>query len=45
MNYIVLYADDYDYDVWEEYCTACGVSYNATYIKVKFNINNVESDG
>jgi len=43
MNYIILYADDYDCDAWEEYCDACGVSYDEAYIKVKFNINDVES--
>jgi hypothetical protein len=44
MNYIVLYSDDYDYDVWEEYCDICGVSRNATSIKIKFNLKDVESD-
>lgn len=45
MNYIVLYADDYDWDVWQDYCDVCGVTYNATYIKIKFNYKNVETDG
>lgn len=44
MNYIILYADDYDHDVWQEYCDVCGVGYNATYIKIKFNYKNVEAD-
>ena len=44
MNYIVLYADDYDFDVWEEYCNICGVGCSATYIKIKFDHNDVESD-
>ena len=44
MNYIVLYADDYDCDVWQEYCDVCGVSCDATYIKIKFNYNDVEAD-
>ena len=42
MDYIVLYADDFDYDVWKEYCDICGVGYDATYIR--FNFSNVESD-
>ncbi len=44
MKYIILYADDYDCDVWEEYCDACNVSHYATYIKIKFNANDVEAD-
>lgn len=45
MNYIVLYADEYACDVWEQYCDTCGVSYDATYIKIKFNGEDVEADG
>jgi hypothetical protein len=44
MNQIILYADDYDYDVWEQYCDICGVSRKSTYIKIKFNDENVQSD-
>lgn len=44
MNYIVLYADDYDWDVWEQYCDICGVDYNASYIKIKFKSEDVEAD-
>lgn len=44
MRYIILYADDFDCDVWEEYCDVCGVSYNSTYIKIKFNTANIETD-
>ena len=43
MGYIVLYADDYDCDVWEEYCDVCGVGYDSAYIKIKFDYRNVES--
>ena len=43
MKYIILYADEYDYDVWEQYCDICGVSYTSTYIKIRFNENDVES--
>lgn len=42
MNYIVLYADDYDYDVWVEYCDICHVPHSATSIEIKFNLNDVE---
>ena len=42
MNYIVLYADDYNYDVWEEYCDICGADYDATYIRIKFKSEDVE---
>ena len=44
MRYIILYADDYDYDVWEEYCDICGVDCDATYIKIHFDDKNVECD-
>lgn len=42
MNYIVLYADDYDWDVWEEYCDICGADCDATYIRIKFKSEDVE---
>lgn len=42
MPYIVLYRDEFDYDVWEEYCNACGVSTMATSLKIKFNWKDVE---
>ena len=43
MNYIILYADDYGYDVWKQYCDICGVSYDSTYIEIKFNDKDVEA--
>ena len=42
MNYIVLYADDYNCDVWKNYCDVCGVGYNAICIKIKFDLKDVE---
>lgn len=41
MRHIVLYAEDYDYDVWQEYCDICGVDCYATSIKIKFNSEDV----
>ena len=41
MNYIILYADECDWDVWEKYCDICGVSYNATRIRIKFDPSDV----
>lgn len=42
MNYIVLYADDFDNDTWEQYCNICNASYNSSYIKIEFNNEDVE---
>ncbi len=42
MNYIVIYADEYDTDVWEGYCCAAGVPLSATSITIKFNESDVE---
>ena len=44
MNYIVLYSDDYDYDVWREYCDICNVPHDVTWIRIEFNLNNVEAE-
>jgi len=44
MKYIILYADEFDYDTWEQYCDICGVSRNSTVIKISFSDENVESD-
>lgn len=43
-DYIVLYADEFNRDVWEQYCDICRVSYDSTYIKIRFNRINVETD-
>lgn len=40
-RYLVLYADEYDADVWKDYCDAAGVSYDATEITVKFHGEDV----
>lgn len=44
MSEIVLYADEFDWDVWEQYCDICGVDYHATCITIKFNREDVEAD-
>lgn len=43
MDYIILYAEDYNCDVWLEYCDICGVGYDTTSIKIKFNPKDVEA--
>ena len=42
-NYIILYADEFSFDAWEGYCEACGVSKDATEIKIYFNEKDVEA--
>ena len=42
MNYIVLYADDFPTDVWEQYCDICGADSDSAYLKIKFRIEDVE---
>lgn len=42
MDYITLYADEHDTDVWEEYCKICGVPTSATYIEIHFDHNDCE---
>ena len=42
MNYIVLYPDDCNWNAWKDYCDICGVSYDATCIKIKFDLDDVE---
>ena len=37
MSYIVLYSDEFDNDVWEEYCSICKVSPTATSLKIIFD--------
>lgn len=36
-NYITIYSEDYDNDIWKEYCDICNVPYDATEITIKFN--------
>ena len=43
-NYITIYADEMDRDVWQDYCIACNVPCDATQITIHFNDNDVEYD-
>lgn len=36
MNRIVLYADEFEWDIWERYCEACSVSCSAEEIAIYF---------
>lgn len=40
-RHIYLYAEDFDYDVWSEYCDICGVPSSATEIKIVFDDDDV----
>lgn len=42
LNYIILYADEFNSDVWEEYCDVCDVPHSATEITIKFVKKNVD---
>lgn len=41
-RHIYIYAEDFDCDVWEEYCDICDVPYSATEIKIVFNEDDVK---
>ena len=38
MAHIILYADDFSYDVWEEYCEICGEDASAISLTISFDI-------
>ena len=44
LNYITLYADETDTDVWEGYCENAEVSKDSTQISIFFDPNNVEAE-
>lgn len=44
LNYITLYADETDTDVWEGYCENAEVSKDSTIIRIFFNPKNVEAE-
>ena len=43
MSHIILYADDFNYDVWKEYCEICGVHPSAISITIIFDDNDVKA--
>ena len=42
-NWIVLYRDELDYDLWEDYCYAANVPVESSKITIYFNDEDVES--
>ena len=40
-RFIILYAEDYDTYVWEEYCEALGVDLNETEIRINCDYSDV----
>lgn len=40
-NYITIYADDFDRDVWEDYCTATNVPLTAQSITITFRDSQI----
>lgn len=44
VRHIYLYAEDFDCDVWQEYCNVCGVPDSATEIKIVFHEDDVSYD-
>ena len=43
-SHIILYPEDFSYDVWEEYCEICGVHSSATSITIVFNDEDVRAE-
>ena len=41
-DYIVIYPEDFDNDVWEEYCDICGEDTDADSLVIHFNSKDVE---
>ena len=44
-NHIVLYADEFADDIWEQYCDICGAPSDSTEITIYFDDNDVEHNG
>lgn len=42
VNYIKIYAEDFDRDVWTDYCDACNVPYSATEITISFTDDKID---
>lgn len=45
LNHITLYAYEFDRNVWQVYCDACGVPYSSVEITIWFNTDDVETLG
>ena len=43
-NYIVLYSNEFDTFIWKMYCEICGVTADATEIKIVFKKDKVYTD-
>ena len=43
-NYIKIWAEDFDRDIWRDYCDACNVPYDSISIKIYFNDEDVEGE-
>ncbi len=42
--HIILYAEDFDQDVWKQYCNIADVPYEAQSMTIKFDRNDVDYD-
>lgn len=42
-NRIVLYADEFDEDIWEQYCEICDVPSDSSEITIYFDTKDVEA--
>ena len=40
-RYIILYADEYDYDIWKDYCKALCISPNETEVRINCDISDI----
>ena len=43
-RFIILYREDYDCDIWEQYCEICGVSTYVNSLSIKFNTKDVKAE-
>ena len=41
-NYIIIWKDEQDWDTWKDYCCATGASRDSEFIKIHFNLEDVE---
>lgn len=38
--HIILYGDEFEYDVWKQYCNACGAEPSAESIVIRFDMED-----